>query len=149
MASGLFEGFLSKSWQWFAEKIWPAIREYFTGFILKILDKIFAELKLIVEDSLDNRADKASDKAKLAEEMASEANDAVTILKYKEEARIWKDVAAEYASSKSELDHKFTEHKSKTKAKVVDDISKIGIHSDLQNGETKVKIGTNDDDKQI
>lgn len=147
MTGGFFEGFISKSWQWFVEKIWPAIREYFTGFILNVLDKIFAELKLIVEDSLDSRADKASDKARFAEEMASEANDAETILKYKEEARIWKEVAAEYASGKSELDHKFMEHKGKAEYKVVDDISKIGIHSDLQGCETKVVIGIRDNDK--
>lgn len=146
MVSGLLEGFLSKSWQWFVEKVWPAIREYFTDFILKILDKVFSELKQIVEDSLDNKAGRASDKARFAEDKAAEANDVETILRYKEEARIWKDVALEYASSKNELDHKFVEHKNKTKSNVVDDISKIGLRSDFQGGDTKVKIGTVDDD---
>jgi len=109
-------------------------------------DKVFSELKQIVEDSLDNKAGRASDKARFAEDKAAEANDVETILRYKEEARIWKDVALEYASSKNELDHKFVEHKNKTKNNVVDDISKIGLRSDFQGGDTKVKIFTVDND---
>lgn len=95
---------------------------------------------------MDNKAGSASDKSRFAEDKAAEANDVEIILRYKEEARIWKDVALEYASSKKELDHKFVEHKNITKKNVVDDISKIDLHSDFQGGDTKIKIGTVDDD---
>ncbi len=139
--SGLLGNFFLKFWLWFTENIWPAVKKYFSDFILKVLDKIYAELRLIVANAMEEKACKASSNAKSAEEQAATANNEDEVAKFKAEAEIWKKVALEYSANQSELEEKFNQHQRLKVTEVVDKISKITLKADLQSSNPNIKIG--------
>lgn len=139
--SGMLGGVFSKVWLWFTENIWPVVLKYFSDFILKVLDKIYAELRLIVVNAMEEKACKANSNATSAEEQAANANTADEVAKFKAEAEIWKKVALEYSTSQSELEEKFNLHQRQTTREVVDNISKTTLKADLQSSNPTIRIG--------